>query len=315
MLQNYAQKSEKIKQAFRELKKNHPEQLKQRLNMSWSNWGFGVESLAAAAKRLSKYDVKYMELHGNHYGADLGYQTKEVNQILQGCGIEVSGVCGMFSKENDLSSNIANHRQAAIDYIRRETEFTASVNGKYLLVVPAAVGRPNKVDDMEWARSIETLRIVADSFSKWNIKAAIEPIRAAETSLVHNIAQAQAYIHEVNHPGIRHINGDIYHMQVEEPHIGEAILQAGGQLTNLHMADSNRGALGTGHMDVDTIIMALYLIGFNREGCYVTPEPLGPGGNPYPAMYGKPNQDELDELVRYTVTYFRQREALLIEAL
>ncbi|RCW47533.1 sugar phosphate isomerase/epimerase family protein [Paenibacillus prosopidis] len=313
-MQNYEQKSEIIKNRFRELKQNHPERFANRLNMSWSNWGFGVESLVDTAKRLNKYGVKYIELHGNHYGPNLGYRSDEVIQVLQDWGIEVSGVCGMFSSENDLSSNIARHRQEAIDYIRRETEFTAAVKGQYLLVVPAAVGRPQKYDDMEWARSIETLQIVADEFYNWNIKTAIEPIRAAETSLVHTIAEAQAYIKEVNHPGIQHINGDIYHMQVEETHIGEAIIQAGDQLVNLHLADSNRGALGDGHMDLDTIIMALYLIGFNQEGRFVTPEPLGPGGDPYPAMYGKPDKERLDALVRKSVTYFREREAFLIES-
>ena len=54
--------------------------------------------------------------------------------------------------------------------------------------------------------------------------------------------------------------------------------------------------------------MALYLIGYNRDGCYVTPEPLGPGGDPYPAMNGKPDPESLDRLVRQTAMYFRERE-------
>jgi sugar phosphate isomerase/epimerase len=68
-------------------------------------------------------------------------------------------------------------------------------------------------------------------------------------SFVHTIADAKKYIAAVNHPGVAHINGDIYHMQVEEAHIGEALLDAGQQLTNLHLADSNRCALGEGAMD------------------------------------------------------------------
>ncbi|MEH7353393.1 sugar phosphate isomerase/epimerase [Neobacillus drentensis] len=313
-MQNYELKNESIKKMFRELKQTHPERFAKRLNLSWSNWGFGFESLVDTAKRLNKYGVNYIELHGNHYSQDLGYRHQEVLEVLRDYHIEVSGVCGMFSKENDLSSNIARHRQEAIDYIRRETEFTASVKGHYLLVVPGAVGRPQKYDDMEWSRSQETLLHVADEFCKWTVKGAIEPIRAAETSLVHTISDAQSYIKELNHPGIQHINGDIYHMQVEETHIGEAIMQAGDQLVNLHLADSNRGALGDGHIDLDTIIMALYLIGFNQEGRFVSPEPLGPGGDPYPAMYGRPDKEKLDALVRQTVNYFREREAYLIES-
>jgi len=40
----------------------------------------------------------------------------------------------------------------------------------------------------------------------------------------------------------------------------------------------------------------------------VTPEPLGPGGDPYPAMYGRPDRGKLDRLVSRTANYFRERE-------
>ena len=95
--------------------------------------------------------------------------------------------------------------------------------------------------------------------------------------------------------------------------IGEAILAAGERLTNLHVADSNRGALGEGSLDVDTLIMALYCIGYNQPGCYVTPEPLGPGGDPYPAMNGQPDPALLDRLVGQTARYFREREEAVLE--
>ena len=101
-------------------------------------------------------------------------------------------------------------------------------------------------------------------------------------------------------------------MQAEESHIGEALLDAGEQLINLHMADSNRRALGEGSLDLDAIIMALYLIGYNRKGRYVTPEPLGPGGDPYPAMYGRPDKKLLGNLVQQTIRYFREREEILL---
>ena len=310
--QNYELKNEKIRAAFAALKKEHPERLKTRLNLSWSNWGFGIELLADSAARLERAGIRFIELHGNHYGPDLGYKVDETLRILGDHGIRVAGVCGMFSADNDLSSNRAVQRQAAIDYIKREVPFTAAVGGTYLLVVPGAVGRPKAYDNVEFERSVETLRLVADLFVQHNVKAAIEPIRSAEVSFVHTVADAIRYIEAVDHPGVQHINGDVYHMQAEEAHIGEAILAAGERLVNLHMADSNRRALGLGTMDLDTIIMALYVIGFNREGCYVTPEPLGPGGDPYPAMYGKPDKEQLAAMVMQTATYFREREEELL---
>lgn len=310
--QNFESKTEKIRSAFLELKRKHPEKLKTRLNLSWSNWGFGIEPLEDSAARLEKNEIRFIELHGNHYGPDLGYKVSETKKILRDHGIQTGGVCGMFSADNDLSSNRAVHRQAAVDYLKREIEFTAQMGGDYILVVPGAVGRPNRYDNTEFERSVATLRLVADLFVKHKIKAAIEPIRSAEVSFVHTIADAQKYIEAVDHPGVDHINGDVYHMQSEESHIGEALLDAGDQLVNLHMADSNRCALGWGAMDLDAIIMALYLIGFNRKGRYVTPEPLGPGGDPYPAMHGKPDKRSLDDMVKQSASYFREREEELL---
>lgn len=306
--QNFEIKNDKIRDRFLELKKRSPARLKERLNLSWSNWGFGMESLADSARRLSSAGIRFIELHGNHYGADLGYDAVETLMILADNGIEVAGICGMFSAENDLSSNSGRTRQAALDYLKRTIPFTSEVGGSYMLVVPGAVGRPSAYDSSEFQRSVETLRLVADLFVDHNVRAAIEPIRSAEVSFCHTIDDARRYIAAVDHPGVQHINGDVYHMQVEESHIGTAILQAGNRLTNLHMADSNRCALGDGSLDLDRLIMALYIIGYNQPDCYVTPEPLGPGGDPYPSMFGKPDKPVLDRLVRQTARYFRERE-------
>ena len=310
-LQNFEVKNQKIRQSFEELKKQTKKPL-DRLKLSWSNWGFGMESLADSASRLSRVDVKFIELHGNHYGKDLGYKPTETMKILNDYDIKVAGICGMFSAENDLSSNNAISRQNAIDYIKREIDFAAEMKAVYILIVPGAVGRSNPYDDSEFQRSVETIKLVADLFVQYDIKAAVEPIRSAEVSFCHTIADAKKYIQAVNHPGVKCINGDLYHMLTEQSHIGQAILDAGQQLTNLHMADSNRCALGEGSLDLDIIIMALYLIGYNERTCFCTPEPLGPGGNPYPAMFGMPDQKKLDDLVTKTVKYFRHREELLL---
>ncbi|HTV53930.1 MAG TPA: sugar phosphate isomerase/epimerase [Terriglobia bacterium] len=310
--QHFEESNGRIEARFRELKKKSPEKLKTRLNLSWSNWGFGREPLAESAARLEKNGVPYIELHGNHYGPDLGYKVEETLKVLADHGLRVSGVCGMFSADNDLASNRAVCRQSAVDYLKREAPFTRDVGGAYLLVVPGAVGRPKAYDDVEFERSAETLAMCAHLFTECGVKAAIEPIRSAEVSFVHTVADAKRYLNAVGHPGVAHINGDVYHMQSEERHIGEAILDAGEMLVNLHFADSNRCALGEGSIDVGTIIRALYLIGHNQDGRFVTFEPLGPGGDPYPAMHGRPDKPKLDALVSASISYFRACEELVL---
>ncbi len=311
-LQNVDLYRQQVSEAFEKLKREHPERLERRLNLSWSNWGFGIEDLNTSAARLENAGLSYIELHGNHYGPDLGYQVDTTLKVLADHGLAVSGVCGMFSDDNDLSSNRPVQQQEALDYIRREISFTNAVGGTYLLVVPASVGRANAYDSSEFYRSVEALKLVADEFTASGIKAAIEPIRAAETTLVHTVGEAVQYIEAINSPGVQHINGDVYHMQVGERNIPLAILEAGDRLVNLHMADSNRAALGQGSMDLDTIIQALYVIGHNADGRFVTPEPLGAGGAPYPARYGRPDPKSLDALVLDTISYMREREDVVL---
>jgi sugar phosphate isomerase/epimerase len=311
--QQYETKRMELQTAFLKLKAEHPERLARKMNLSWSNWGFGIEPLEASVKRLATHGIRYIELHGNRYGQDLGYRNAEMLKILKDHGVACSGICGMFSAENDMASNSGRIRQNALDYIKRNVELGVEAGAHYFLIVPAAVGRPGKIDDCEFERSVETLQIAAHLFEESGIRGAIEPIRSAEVSIVHTFEDAKRYIAAVGSPGIQHINGDVYHMQSEESHIATTLAANGQYLTNLHLADSNRCALGEGSMDVDAILMALYLIGYNNDHCFATPEPLGPGGDPYPAMFGKPNPALLDELVRKTAETWNEREAALRE--
>jgi D-psicose/D-tagatose/L-ribulose 3-epimerase len=307
--QNFQKENTNIKNTFLELKQKDPQKFKNRLKLSWSNWGFGIEPLKVSLERLKKNNIDFIELHGNRYGDDLGYDPKETKKLLKAMDIKVSGICGMFSAESEFSSNSPSVRQRVLDYMRRNIELGSIMGARYFLVVPGAVGRPDPYDDMEFERSVEALSIVAGDLKDAGIRGAVEPIRSDEVSFCHTFSDAKKYIKALGSPGVQHINGDVYHMMHMESHIAKTIADSEGILTNLHMADTNRDALGGGFLDLDTIIMALYIIGYNNDdSAFVTPEPLGPGGDPYRAMYGNPDSENLDSLVKQTAEYFRTRQ-------
>jgi D-psicose/D-tagatose/L-ribulose 3-epimerase len=311
--QNFQLKDREVTQRFLDWRKQHP-QFKPRLKLSWSNWGFGIEPLEVSAVRLAKYGIQYIELHGNRYGPDLGYKTKETRKILDDNGIQVAGVCGMVSPESELSSNKPHITQRSIDYFRRNIEMCAELGGSYILFTPGAVGRPIPYDNNEFYRAADAIRILGDDFVKHGVRAAIEPVRAAEVSFCHTFAEAKALIERVDHPGVQHIAGDLYHMLVGEENIGQTILDYGSMMLNLHMADTNRTALGKGMLNLDLVLMALYVIGYDEGECFCTPEPLGPGGDPYPQMWGNPDSEMLDQLVAQTAAYFYMREKEILTA-
>jgi D-psicose/D-tagatose/L-ribulose 3-epimerase len=312
--QAFQLRDREVIERFAARRRSDPRTGARRLALSWSNWSFGTEPLATSAARLARFGVRFIELHGNRYGADLGYRTAETRRVLDDHGLRVSGVCGMVSPDCELSSNKPHITQRSIDYFRRNIALAAELGGSYLLFGAGAVGRPQPYDASESARAADAIRIIAEDFARAGIRGAIEPIRAAEVSLVHTFAEAARLIDAVGHAGVRHIAGDVYHMLAGEEHIGATLLRHGLALTNLHLADSNRMALGLGMLDLDIVLMALYAIGYDADHCYCTAEPLGPGGDPYPQMWGSPDPAMLDRLVEQTARCFYEREDAILAA-
>lgn len=304
---------QRVVKAFVEARRSHGAD-ESHLRLAWSNWGFGTEDLGASAARLAANGIEHIELHGNLYSPDLGYRPDEALRVLADEGITVSGVCGMVTPNQEFAHNLPHVRQRAIEYFRRQAEFTQAVGGSYLLFGAGSVGRPTPFDSHEVRRSAETIRVVADDFATAGIRGAVEPIRPEETSLVHTFEQALELLELVDHPAVQHLNGDLYHMLSGELHVGATLLDHGDRMINLHLADTNRRALGHGLLDLDVVIMALYAVGYQRRDTYCSAEPLGAGGNPYAAMNLPPDTERLDELVRVTATTFREREAEVLSA-
>jgi hypothetical protein len=63
-----------------------------------------------------------------------------------------------------------------------------------------------------------------------------------------------------------------------------------------------------GMIDIDLVISALYLIGFNNGAKFATGEPLGIGGDPYTLMNQQGNEEKYNFLVKQTKDYFKERE-------
>ena len=284
------------------------------LRFAWSNWGFGTERLEDSAKRLQRNGIKYIELHGNLYGPDLGYKPKEVQRVLGDHDLSVAGICGIVTPEQEFASSKPHVRQRAIDYFKRQADFCKAVGGSYVMFGAGAVGRPLKHDDSELQRAADTIRIAAEYFLQLDVRGAIEPIRPEEVSVAHTFAEVATLLDMINSPGCQYISGDLYHMLSGEEHIGNTILTYGHRMINLQLADTNRRGLGQGLLDLDIVEMALYVVGYNRGPNYCSAEPLWPVGNPFVAMYGPPNTRILDNLVEVTASTFVEREREILAA-
>jgi sugar phosphate isomerase/epimerase len=55
---------------------------------------------------------------------------------------------------------------------------------------------------------------------------------------------------------------DMFHANIEDTSVAEAITASEGKLLNVHLCDSNRDAPGTGHINFLEVIEALHKIGY-----------------------------------------------------
>lgn len=316
-LQNYELKTEKIKKEFENLKKNFPERLKQRINISFCSQCFGNETVAESIQRLSELGYQYIEIPGNYGGPDSGNHTQifEIRNALEKYNMKVSGICPLTPRNAAMTTPNFFEKQNAMDYVKGNIDLCKALGGTYYLITPGPCGSPEAIDEGDWDRSVEMMKRLGDYFAQNGIKAAVEPVNSAYTPICHSLEEAEKYIREVDHPGLQHIYGDLAPITDREPHIGEAIIKYGTRLLNLHVRDTVMGmGLGNGSLDLDTIIRALYLIGFNTDGHYVVGEPEmtgyidGGGFN----IFLKYPETAKRKMAEDTIRYFREREDELL---
>ena len=130
---------------------------------------------------------------------------------------------------------------------------------------------------------------VADYAEKRGVTIILEPVNRYEIDYINSVDQGAELVRKMNKKNFA-LMSDVFHMNIEDAHIGEALIRNREYVEYVHLADSNRHAPGDGHLDFDDIFSALGKIGYNG---WTTVECL-----PYP---------EPEEAARRAVTFLRGR--------
>jgi sugar phosphate isomerase/epimerase len=88
-----------------------------------------------------------------------------------------------------------------------------------------------------------------------------EPLNRYETNLFNRIQDAATFLDTSGLPHVR-ILADLFHMNIEEASIADALRATAKRLGHIHFADSNRRAIGFGHTPMSPILEALREIGY-----------------------------------------------------
>lgn len=153
-------------------------------------------------------------------------------------------------------------RQRAKDFVGAMID--AAAQFKAPAIVGSLQGRaePNTDRDqqMEWLReAIDELGARADRHGQMVL---FEPLNRYETNLVNSIAQGLELLASIDAKNVRLLM-DVFHANIEEANIAESIRSAPFAIGHVHFADSNRRAVGMGHIDYEPIIAALREINYS----------------------------------------------------
>lgn len=285
------------------------------MKYSISNWIYGDEPLEVTFQRLQKYGYDGVELKGE----PKLYQTGEVRKLCKKYNLSVLSIAGIYpwpTLERDIASPDEGVRKKAVDYLQNCVDLAAGVGAPLVVVVPSAVGKTSPIDSFEdeeewiqekervWNYAVLSVREAAKYAEAKGILLVIEPINRYETFLVNTAEEGLRFIAEVNSPAVK-IHLDVFHMNIEEANPAEAIRRCGKLLMNLHISDSNRMAVGDGHVDFRAIMYALKEI---RYQWALTLEPVPPVPNPYVATCLKRYEYLRDKYAEQCITRLKNLE-------
>lgn len=237
-------------------------------------WTYGERPLTDIVGRLAELSFDGVELAGNLSQ----YTAAEARRILDDNGLTVFSL----TPDNvDIAHPDESVRRGAVDYYLRLLDFAAEV-GQPLVSCHGYVGRvrPQTGIDEERQLLVDSVGEITTRAKANGLRVVFEVLNRYESHLVNTVSEALALINDIGTDNLG-VLLDAYHMNIEEQDPANALRQAGGQLWLYHAADSNRQAVGRGHTDFTSQMVALADIGYRGP---IIIECTAPGPDPFSAI-------------------------------
>jgi sugar phosphate isomerase/epimerase len=234
-----------------------------------SNWIYGNEPLEKTLARLERFGYDAVELT-----AEPEMDVTRIQSLVGRYKLRVSNLLGNWSwpLRRDLCNPDPQVRIQAINYGKRGVDLAREFGALSLGVVPSAVCKPGPLaareDEIRWAA--DSVAEVAEYAAKLDVYLTIETVNRYEAYLVNTVDQALDLVSRVGSPYVK-VLLDFFHLNIEQRDLVLAVFRAGDLIYNVHVADSNREAVGNGHTDFKAIAQALKQIQYAH---YLTLEPV-----------------------------------------
>ena len=207
---------------------------------------------------------------------------------------EVLAAWGYYhaGEERNLASSDPDIRGRAVEYARDTVDLAADAGASFTELCaaqPAVPQLPFPLEPVEQLRDNfrQSIREVCEHAAGRGITILLEPLNTYEglPGVLTTIYEAVNYVDELGLENLG-VQPDVFHMNVEEGSIPDALRYAGLRIRHFHLNETNHCQHGTGHADYGEIFRILRGVGYDGYLCTYMPKTTqavlqSAPGNPY----------------------------------
>lgn len=190
---------------------------------------------------------------------------EEIRQLQKQHGLAIAAVgtgAGMVKHGLSLTDADPVVRTKALDFILALVEFGGQLGAPAIL--GSMQGRSSAAVTHEIAIGYlaDALHIISANAATHGVKFIYEPLNRYETNLFNRLGDAAHFLamHELANVTLL---ADLFHMNIEEASLEQALAENIHAIGHIHFADSNRRAMGYGHTEAKALLLLLHQLGYD----------------------------------------------------
>ena len=224
------------------------------------------------------------------FAGELGYDAVEIfapsvdaidadalGKMLDKAGLKLCALgtgAGWVKSRLQLADVDAGKRKEAREFVRSIIDLAAPFGAS--AIIGSMQGPSGHTDDSAAKYLAEALEDGGAHAAQYNVPLIYEPLNRYETRQCCTVAEGVKLLESLSTDNVR-LLCDLFHMNIEESDIADALLTGGKWVGHIHFVDSNRRPVGLGHMQYGRIIESLRAINYEGYLCaealpYPTPE-------------------------------------------
>lgn len=258
-------------------------------------WTLGIdepEAMISKARELGLDGIQFC-------GTPSQYDAHELRALAHAQGMQIFAIDPFDCAPEDPTQATA---EGAIAFYRQAIDFARDAGAPWVTLQGLSAWTQNcENENAAWERLVSCIRTLETYATSQDIRLVYEVVNRYEVPMIRTFDECMRLLSDVGSSRIG-ILLDSFHMNIDETDPCAVIRRCGSRLASYHISDSNRGGIGSGHIDYLAQHRALQDIGFDGP---VMVEIVLPHLTPTTTPRNSEERSRLDEEIRRSVRIWR----------